>query len=123
MSDEGRDYVLFLEDIVEAIGKIEIYSGDLSLDEFRANAMAVDAVIRNFEIIGEAAKNIPVKVKEKYPNVEWKEAAGFRDVLIHAYFGIDVEAVWDTIKNNVPMFKLHVSHALQSEKQERVQPA
>jgi len=62
--------------------------------------MVADAVIRNFEVIGEAIKNIPKEIQEKYTSVEWKEAAGFRDVLIHDYFGIDLEAVWDTIKIN-----------------------
>jgi uncharacterized protein with HEPN domain len=78
--------------------------------------MAVDAVIRNFEIIGEAVKKIPEEIKNKYANVEWKEAAGFRDVLIHDYFGIDIEAVWDTVRNNIPPFKKEILKVLESEK-------
>jgi len=77
--------------------------------------MAVDAVIRNFEVIGEAAKSLPAKIKRKYPYVEWKEAMGFRDVLIHDYFGIDLEAVWDTVANNIPSFKENMLKVLESE--------
>jgi uncharacterized protein with HEPN domain len=76
-----------------------MYTKNLSFEDFCHNDMAVDAVIRNFEVIGEATKNIPNKVCEKYPDVEWNEAIGFRNVLVHDYFGIDIEAVWDTIKN------------------------
>ena len=78
--------------------------------------MAADAVIRNFEVIGEATKNLPGKIKGKYPYVEWKEAMGFRNVLIHDYFGIDLEAVWDTIRNNIPSFKENILKVLESEK-------
>jgi len=117
MSPKGRDHLLFLEDILEAIAKIERYTQGLSLETFRENDMAVDAVIRNFEVIGEAVRHIPDNVKEKYPDVEWKEAAGFRNILIHDYFGIDVEAVWDTMKNNIPTLKKHVIQPLTSEQE------
>lgn len=115
MSKEKRDYVLFLEDILDALEKIENYTKNLSFTEFADNDMAVDAVIRNFEVIGEATKNVPEEIKEKYPEVEWKEAAGFRDVLIHDYFGIDLEAIWDTIKKNLLSFKRHILKVLKSE--------
>ena len=67
-------------------------------------------------MIGEATKDLPEKIKGKYPHVEWKEAMGFRNVLIHDYFGIDVEAVWDTIRNNIPSFKENILGVLESEK-------
>ena len=115
MSKAGRDYLLFIEDILDAIRKIEKYVGNLSYEEFSNNSMAIDAVIRNFEVIGEASKNIPKKIKEKYPDIEWKEATGFRNVLIHNYFGIDVEAVWDTLLNNIPLLKKHVEEVFKAE--------
>ena len=68
-------------------------------------------------MIGEATKDLPEKIKGKYPHVEWKEAMGFRNVLIHDYFGIDVEAVWDTIRNNIPSFKDNILRVLESEKE------
>ncbi|WP_174590338.1 HepT-like ribonuclease domain-containing protein [Methanocella conradii] len=116
MSKKKRDYILFLEDILACIDKIEKYSRAMSFEEFNGNDMAVDAVIRNFEVIGEAVKKIPEEVKGKYTDVEWKEAAGFRDVLIHDYFSIDKEAVWDTIQNNIPSFKKGIMRVLASEK-------
>ncbi|MCD6130170.1 MAG: DUF86 domain-containing protein [Deltaproteobacteria bacterium] len=98
MSKQRRDYILFIEDILTCIEKIERYTSNVSFEGFSRNNMAVDAVIRNFEAIGEAVKKIPNETKKKYTGVEWKEAAGFRDVLIHDYFGIDIEAVWDSEK-------------------------
>ena len=93
MSKKSRDYILFIEDILIAVEKIERYTRSLSFEEFCKNDMAIDAVIRNFEVIGEAARNIPIVLKEKHPDVEWKEAVGFRNILTHDYFGIDLEAV------------------------------
>ncbi|MCX5810105.1 MAG: DUF86 domain-containing protein [Proteobacteria bacterium] len=115
MSKKERDYILFLEDILNAIEKIERYTKNLTLEKLCENDMAIDAIVRNLEIIGEASKNVPEKVKSKYPFVEWKEAIGFRNVLIHDYFGIDLESVWDTIKNNLPSLKNNIMKALQSE--------
>ena len=116
MSKQRRDYIFFIEDILTCIEKIERYTSNVSFEEFCGNDMAVDAVIRNFEIIGEAVKKIPEEIKKNYADVEWKEAAGFRDVLIHDYFGIDLEAVWDTVRNNIPSFKKQVVKVLKSEK-------
>jgi len=115
-SKQKRDYILFIEDIVACIEKIERYTINFSFEDFCINDMVVDAVIRNFEIIGEAVKRIPDEIKKKYANVEWKEAAGFRDVSIHDYFGIDLEAVWDTIRNNIPSFKKRIVKVLEFEK-------
>jgi uncharacterized protein with HEPN domain len=117
---ERRDVVLFLEDIVESISRIEEYTRDIDLNSLHKNKMVVDAVVRNFSVIGEAVKNIPGSVRIRYPDVEWKEAAGFRDILVHEYFGVDLEAVRDTIRNNLPMFKKHVRKALLQEKRKKI---
>ena len=116
MSDKKREYIHFIDDIANGIRKIELYIKNQSFEEFAINEMMVDAVIRNFEVIGEAANRVPDEVRKKYPFVEWSEAIGFRNILIHNYFGIDVEAVWDTIKGNIPELKKHISMALESEK-------
>ena len=100
---------------MKAIEKIERYTKGLTFEDLRKNDMAADAILRNFEIIGEAAKNVPERVKRKYPSVEWKEAIGFRNVLIHDYFGIDLEAVWDTVRKNIPSLKNNIMKVLQAE--------
>jgi len=107
-----RDFTLFIKDILTSIEKIQRYTSKLSFEEFSNNDMIIDAVIRNFEIIGEAVKKIPDEIKKQYPDIEWKESAGFRDILIHDYFGIDLELVWETIQNNIPTFKKKIEDIL-----------
>lgn len=97
-----RDYKQHLEDILLAIRKIRTYTANLSLPEFRKHELVCDAVVRNLEIIGEAAKQIPPDIRGKASAVEWKKIAGLRDILIHEYFGVDVDILWDIIKNKLP---------------------
>ena len=89
-----RDLRLFLEDILEAIAKIERYVGNQTLDEFLDDDMAIDAVVRNLEIIGEADRQIPKPVRARYSHIDWRRVVGFRNVAIHAYFDVDPEIVW-----------------------------
>ena len=103
-----RHFSFLIDDIIAAIEKIERYSGDTNFEDFSGNEMAVDAVIRNFEVIGEAARKMPDEIKMKYPYVEWKEMTGFRNVLIHGYFDIEIESVWDTLSENIPELKKHI---------------
>jgi len=96
-----RDYKVFLEDILEAIGKIHHYTSGLSLRAFTADSKTFDAVIRNLEIIGEAVKQIPDDIRSKRPEVEWRRVGRLRDILIHQYFGVDEQIVWDVIQNKL----------------------
>lgn len=108
----SRDYRAYLKDIFESVNKIEKYTKRLSFDDFEDDGLIQDAVVRNLEIIGEAAKNIPEEVKKKKSDVEWKKIAGLRDILVHAYFGIDAEVVWDIVKNKIPELKKRITELL-----------
>lgn len=100
-----RDYCLYLQDMLEAIANIELYMDNLTYEEFTRDMKTSDAVIRNFSIIGEAAKNIPDNVKREHPEIEWKRIAGMRDKLIHEYHGVSLKVVWDTTKIDLPLTK------------------
>lgn len=103
-----RLYKLFINDIIDAITKIETYIKDLDYDDFIKNNMIQDAVIRNLEIIGEATRNIPSYVKEKYPNVPWKRMVGLRNIVIYGYFGVDLENIYKIVKENIPEAKPYI---------------
>jgi len=100
-----RNYKVFIQDILSAVKNIETYTRGLSFNEFRANRLIIDATVRNLEIIGEAAKNIPSDIRDKYNQIEWKKIAGLRDILIHEYFGVDIDLLWDIIKTKLPELK------------------
>ena len=90
-----KDEKIFLRHIMESIENIEDFTKDISITEFQDSALIQNGVIRCLEIIGEAVKNIPDDMKKRYPEVPWKKIAGLRDVLIHAYFEVDLDLTWD----------------------------
>ena len=97
-----RTYVLYLKDILEAIERIESYVKGFTFEQFAKSTLVIDAVVRNFEIIGEATKNIPEEIKRENPLIKWKEMAGMRDKLAHEYFGVDIDILWKTSINRLP---------------------
>lgn len=106
----------YLHHILDSISKIEDFTEDINEKEFKTNELVQSAVIRKIEIIGEATKQISNKTKDKYPNIPWKDIAGMRDKLIHGYFGVDIDAVWDTIQRDIPKLKKDIEKVLEEEK-------
>ena len=104
-----RDADLLIEDILAAIGKIEDYTRGVNRDAFLADAKTVDAVVRNLEIIGEAARRMPAEFVTVYPHVPWPQIAGLRNRIVHEYFGLDLEIVWQIIERDLPQLKARLS--------------
>jgi uncharacterized protein with HEPN domain len=103
MSERGAK--LYLADIETALGKIEQYTNGLSFEQFASNGQVIDAVVRNFEIIGEAVRNIPKETTMAHSDIPWEKMIGMRNKVIHEYFGIDEEILWKTVKEDLPVFK------------------
>lgn len=112
MSDRPAD--LLLADILDACERIERYIADLDHDEFCADEKTEDAVVRNLEIIGEAAGRLPRTVKSNHPEVEWNKIVGLRNRIVHAYFGIDLEIIWEILKSDLPAFRSTVETIMQN---------
>lgn len=99
----------YIDCIKDCINKIKKYVTNIAFDEFNQNEMIQDAVIRNFEIIGEASKKISANFKQSYFEIPWKEMAGMRDKLIHDYLGIDVGVIWKTIEYDIPVLEYELN--------------
>lgn len=110
-----RNYRLYLQDILDAIESIEHFVEGMGFEEFRADDKTASAVIRKFEIIGEATKNVPEDIRRVYPEVPWKEMAGMRDKLIHFYFGVNHSLVWTAIKERLPNIRPLITEVIARE--------
>jgi uncharacterized protein with HEPN domain len=97
-----RDYKVFLQDVLDAIANVAEFVGAMTLDEFKSDKKTLHAVVRNLEVIGEAVKGVPSEVRQRHPRVPWQRIAGLRDILIHHYFEIDVDIVWDIVQTKLP---------------------
>jgi uncharacterized protein with HEPN domain len=110
-----RDYLLYLEDILEASKRIEDYISGVEFQDFIADSMRVDAVLHNFTVLGEAVRSVPPDVRDLYPSIEWQGIVRVRNIVTHAYFGVSLDIIWDIIKNELPQLRDAVKAILSGE--------
>lgn len=104
-SKSSRDWSFRVKDILQAIDRIEQYINGMTAFQFKKNQLVIDAVIRNFEIIGEASNSIPLTIQRAHPHIPWRQMIALRNFLIHEYFGVDVSTIWQTAHNHLPTLK------------------
>jgi uncharacterized protein with HEPN domain len=109
-----KDFRVFVDDILECIRRINFYIEGMSYDSFLDDIKTIDAVLRNLEIIGEAAKSIPDNIRQNIPNIEWQKVIGLRNILIHRYSGIDLEIIWDIIGQKLPLLEQRMKQILET---------
>ena len=110
----SREYKVYLQDILEAIDLIRQFVADQGFDSFLADAKTRAAVVRELEVIGEATRAVPKEIRARVPEIEWRKMAGMRDVLIHWYFGVDYEIVWDVVVEKLGPLRAAVERLLGS---------
>lgn len=113
----SRDPLLFLEDIEKSCERVVQYTEDRSKDQVFEDQIRADAVLLNLHIIGEAVKKLPGDLRERYPDVAWREIAGLRDVISHTYFALDSDILWDAVERDVPALLDAVRRIIRAEKQ------
>ncbi len=111
-----KNPIIYIEHISTCISRIKAYTDGIDEDGFLKNNLIQDAVIRNFEIIGEATKKLNDDFRAKYSEIEWKKIAGMRDKLIHDYIGVDLWAVWGVVENIIPTLETQIEAILKKEK-------
>jgi uncharacterized protein with HEPN domain len=100
-----REFLDYVEDVIEAMSNSEEFVRGMEYEEFKRDQKTIYAVVRALEIIGEAVRKIPASVRNRYPEIPWKNMAGMRDKLIHEYFGVNLRIVWDAVQKDIPPLK------------------
>jgi len=113
-----RIYKDYLKDIRASISDIQEFSSGMTFEEFSYDRKTIHAVVRCFEIIGEAAKNLPEELKSKYPGIHWREITGMRDKMIHEYFGVNLQIVWQTIGEDLPSLEEAIKKLIDEEQKQ-----
>ncbi len=113
-----RDLIDFLEDILKAIAEINSFINGIGFEEFANNREKTLAVVKLLEIIGEATKKIPSDLRAKYPDIPWRAVAGMRDLLVHEYWQVDVEVVWQTVNESLPLLAKVIAEMIQNNRLE-----
>jgi len=117
---KNRDFRLFFQDIMDCIDKIQKYTLGMTFEKFMQDEKTIDAVMRNFEVMGEAVKYIPEELTVRFNKIPYKVIAGMRNVLIHDYLGIDFERVWDTVQIDLPELKNQVEIVIKELNKENI---
>ncbi len=108
-----RQWKLYVEDVLAAITRIELYTQGMDLEAFRSSDITVDAVIRNFTVIGEAARQIPPEIEKANADIPWDKMRALRNVVVHQYFGVDVSILWETLRHDLPPLALPLKRVLE----------
>ena len=110
-----RDHRLYLDDIVGAIDRIQSYVEGMDFSRFAADQRTMDAVVRNLEIIGEAARSLPIEIRNSIPATDWRKIVGLRNLLLHEYFAVSTRVLWDIVQTKLEPLRLACRNALDSE--------
>lgn len=109
-----REPTLYLKDILTSVIRINDYLKGFTIENLAEDFKTLDAIIRNLEILGEAANNIPIDLKNKYPDIPWGKMVSMRNKVVHEYFGVDVDILWKTAKEDLPPLKKQIKAVLKS---------
>ncbi len=109
---KNKDASIFLKHILESIALIEKYTKNINYDDFLEDMRSQDAVMKRLEVIGEAVKNLPTELREENPDIPWKKITATRDILIHHYFGVEMEVVWEIVRKDIIELKFMIESLL-----------